>query len=199
MYKKLNIREVIFGHLGTFNSTKGKLLRSDVRDFLVIPLVLSFFLASVRQPNSNIQEILSICISILTGLLLNLLVLILSNISTRDIKISSVNAASRMKLIKETYFNISFSILLCLITLGSVFIHYVLDKSEQAHSIFLRFFKDPNTIYWVFGFLYGFLLYFFLIQIFLHLFLVLKRITKIFTIDMKLHLETRSPEDPNEQ
>lgn len=155
----------------------------------------------VRQPNSNIQEILSICISILTGLLLNLLVLILSNISTKDIKISDSNARGRMDLIKQTYFNISFSILVCLVTLGAVFMHYVFDKSQFMHTAILRLWENPNILYWILGYLYGLVLYFLLIQIFLHLFLVLKRITKIFTTDMDLHLKSKETDntDGNDQ
>ena len=183
---KLNIRAVIKNHLDTFKSRKGKYLKSDISSFLIIPAVISLVLVIVKRPDSNIQEILSICISVLIGLLLNLLVLILSNISAKDVKISMINARKRIALIKETYYNIAFSILLCLFTLGVIFIYYVFDKSVLIDGSLKELFENPNYIYKASCGVIGIVLYFLLIQIFLHLFLVLKRITKIFIKDMEL-------------
>lgn len=191
---KININNIIENHLCSFRGKNKAFTKEDKNSFFLYPLITAIMLAIIKLPSYAVKENFSLCLSILIGLLLNLLVLILSNISSKSIKISPKSISSRLELLKETYYNTAFTIILCIITLILLFTssldvgmpNFIL-KTPLFGTFIEKFLIKIPIIYYgaiFINWVIGVLLYFGIILIFLHLFMILKRIDKIFSNDI---------------
>ncbi|MDC7994821.1 hypothetical protein [Altibacter sp. HG106] len=183
LYSKLNISEVFSKHLKTFYGRKNQITPKDKFEWVVLPLIISILLALWHAPSQNTIDNLAICLSILIGLLLNLLVLILSSANDKNLKLSEKNKDTRLYLIEETFSNISFAIILNIAALLLLFIFSIEPNPKLINLIDIELY---GKIYEILVFIKSFLIYFLSVEIFLHLFMILKRINVIFSNDLKM-------------
>ena len=176
MYSKLNIKDIIDGHYATI----GKKTLSSKIEFVFFPLLLSLILIIVKVPDNDVKNIFSICLSILTGLYLNILVLLISSISSDKLEIGTKHKMIRLELLKETLYNVSFSVFTSVKALIVLFFSSILSFKIEALDNILYIWTNNNFNYLI-QFVFGFLLYKYTIDIFLILFMILKRINTLYT------------------
>jgi len=183
MYSKLNIKNIIIGHKDSLVNGKN---RSDYKkEFIYIPLLASTVLVLIRIPDNDVKNIFGICLSILIGLYLNILVLLISSISSENLKISFRQKKTRLALLKETLYNVSFSVYISVKALIALFLSTILivniDSLNDLLCVLIN--KDFNFVIQLF---LGFFLYKYTIDIFLILFMILKRINIIYSKEIDL-------------
>lgn len=117
---KIDVKDIIYGHLKTLkNYQTGKYSIKDVLTFFIFPLIISILLTMKSVVSKEGIQIILTVFSIFAGLLFNFLLLIMD--IGRRVKQQGATAtvdAKKQKateaLIKETYCNVSFSILVSL-------------------------------------------------------------------------------------
>jgi len=179
MSSKISVIEIVKNHFSTYEDSGGHRSRLDWEVMVVVP-----FLAAVIFPLFNIGTTVSAYTNVVTvgaiftGLLLNLLVLIYD----QKTKLLAQNLKSgdegydfyetRKRVIDEVHYNISYSILLSLL---SVVIATVASLDIKAS------FAIPGTV-WTFRieqWLFNFPLVFLLGHLVLTLLMILKRVYKL--------------------
>lgn len=134
MSSKLNITEIILGHFKTLKDSNGKTSITDISVFFLMPLLFSII--SIYRSfhlNDDITSLLVNFGSIFTALLLSVLVLVYD----QESKVEAVRAtdpfyAIKKKLLRELYYNISYSILCSLLLVLLCFFHSIVEsKSSQ--------------------------------------------------------------------
>lgn len=191
MNNKLNIINIVKEHAQSLSMIPfnfNTLIKGEFFHFIWIPLFVSavictFFKAPTNETLSYISTILSIFI----GLFLNLLVFLFPFIDNPH-KVKDTK--NRYLLIKETFYNISFVIILCILSLIIVF-SYGLSFSNfiKNKTYSIKYFEEYIFIlHWgklFFLKIQSFLIYFSLIEIFLTLLMIMKRVTKLFATELK--------------
>lgn len=124
MSAKVNVKDIIFGHIDTLKDEEGGVLKSDIFTFLLIPVLLSL---AVLVFGFNLDKDLSSLLvnfgSIITALLLSVLVLVYDQKNKlREGKGESLLQEKR-ELLDELYYNISFSILCAISLVILCFVH----------------------------------------------------------------------------
>ena len=144
MSSKVNIKDIISGHLGTLSKVDGGWSWFDFLTFFFIPIIIST--ASVIIGFSLNNEVSSLLVNfgaIFTALLLSVLVLVYDQESKlddryqRDTELKRPSDAfytAKKKLLGDLYYNISFSILSSLILIATCFAFSMADS-----------FVDPKT------------------------------------------------------
>jgi hypothetical protein len=183
MYSKLNISNIIIGHKDSLVNQKNK---SDYKkEFIYLPIFASVFLVLIKIPDNDVKNIFGICLSILIGLYLNILVLLISSISSENLKISSRQKKTRLELLKETLYNVSFSVYISVKALIVLFLSTILivkiDSLNDLLCVIIN--KDFDFVIQLF---LGFFLYKYTIDIFLILFMILKRINVIYSKEIEI-------------
>lgn len=113
MFQKINIWCIVKDHLVTLkNDNSDKPEFKDYLLFLLIPMAVPAILICVfkRELSESLINILITVLSIFVGLLLNVMVVIFDIIKKNEKTV-------KLRLIKETYSNISFAILISIITI----------------------------------------------------------------------------------
>lgn len=188
MYRELNIKRVFEGHFMSYKSKNGKINRTEKFSYLYLPILFSIFLGVFCPLNDHLKNIISICISILIGLLFNLLILVLTNINTEKfINHSTSDRLIRVSLIKETFYNVCFSVVISIITLINLFLIDVLKFPNDFNDFLFIIFEKNIDAY--FQTLLQIVLYFTFIQTFLVLFMIIKRIEKLFSVEIEQEIE----------
>jgi fumarate reductase subunit D len=200
MYRELNIKSVFEGHLMSFKGKNGKINKTEKFSYLYLPIFFSIYLGIFCPLNDGLKNIVSICISILIGLLFNLLILVLTNINTEKfINHSSSDRIIRVTLIKETFYNVCFSVIISIITLINLFLIDVLKFSTSFNDFLMIFFEINIDAY--FQTILQIVLYFTFIQTFLVLFMIIKRIEKLFRVEIEQEIDiikTKQKEELNQ-
>ncbi|MEZ7500788.1 hypothetical protein QO200_18900 [Flavobacterium sp. Arc3] len=197
MYRELNIRRVFEGHFMSFKGKNGKINRAEKFSYLYLPILFSIFLGVFCPLNDGLKNIISICISILIGLLFNLLILVLTNINTEKfINHSASDRLIRVSLIKETFYNVCFSVVISIITLINLFLIDVLKFPKGFNDFLFIIFKKNIDDY--FQTLLQIVLYFTFIQTFLVLFMIIKRIEKLFSVEIEQEIDNIEIEQKKE-
>jgi hypothetical protein len=188
MYRELNIKRVFEGHFMSFKSKNGKIDRNEKFSYLYLPILFSILLGVFCPLDDGLKNIISICISILIGLLFNLLILVLTNINTEKfINHTTSDRLTRVNLIKETFYNVCFSVVISIITLINLFLIDVLKFSTSFNDfLFIIFEKDIDAYFQT---ILQIILYFTFIQTFLVLFMIIKRIEKLFNVELEQEVE----------
>lgn len=180
MYSRLNFKSIIDGHNDTLKGANGIIPWKEKLEFYIIPIIISLVIAYFKYINDEITNILTICLSVLIGLLLNLLVLILSNVQSKDQILDLSNRKNRLNLIEETFYNISFTILLSIMALIAILL---MNMCLFDFKILVAPFITIN-IKFIIIYTFSVIIYFLNIKIFINLFMVLKRMTKVFKEDL---------------
>jgi hypothetical protein len=184
---KIDVTEIILKHFSTMQNAKGVFYRKDKMYFFIIPFIVGVLLTLIlRIPSEGLVNIFTLCLSVFIGLFLNLLVLIIS-FSENKLKIKDSN--NRSILIKETFYNITFTIIASLIGLGLLFIantefffsNWTIDMKFLEKTVF-KINKVPvNKI--ISLFFYS-LFYSIFSNIIMTLLMIIKRIFKLFHVDI---------------
>lgn len=120
MSSKINIYDILSGHLSTLcNDKSDKISKLDIITFYLVPLSVAIIIAynSVSLSKETIGLVVTIG-SILTGLLLNLLILVydqkknLPEVNQADAKWEKTQL--RHTVIEQLYYNISYSTIIAL-------------------------------------------------------------------------------------
>lgn len=120
MSNKINVSDIILGHFRTLRNANGKLSFIDIVTFILIPVFIGIF-AFFYQLNLS-KDIVSLLVNfgaIFTALLLSVLVLVYDQeikITTSNSNDSSALFQVRKKLLRQLYYNVSFSVV-CAIAL----------------------------------------------------------------------------------
>lgn len=115
---KLSVTQIISSHIKTLRNYSSK--RTSIKDlltFLILPVLIGFTLERSFYLSDKFSSSILTVFSILTGLLFNFLVLIIDACSKqkqRTVK-NNINELRKLNLIKETFSNVSFSILIAII------------------------------------------------------------------------------------
>ena len=126
MSSKINILEIIAGHFDTLRDTRDRLSKADIFTFIMLPLgagIASIILCF--NLDASLSSLLVNFGSILTALLLSVLMLVYEQESRLDstAEISSRIIELKRKLLRELYYNISFSIVCSLALVSMCFLH----------------------------------------------------------------------------
>ncbi|WP_394776503.1 hypothetical protein [Flavobacterium sp.] len=183
MYSKLNIKNIIIGHETSL--INGKSNSHYKREFILIPILVSVSLVLLKIPDSEVKNIFGICLSIFIGLYLNILVLLISSISSENLKITSKQKKIRLELLKETLYNVSFSVYISVKALIALFLSTILIVTSKSLNDLICVFTNRDFNFFIQSVL-GFFLYKYTIDIFLILFMILKRINIIYTKEIDI-------------
>lgn len=125
------------------------------------------------------KNIFGICFSILIGLYLNILVLLISSIPSENLKITHKQKKIRLELLKETLYNVSFSVYISVKALIVLFLSTILVLTNETLNDFFCVLTNHDFNYFI-QFILGLFLYKYTIDIFLILFIILKRINILY-------------------
>jgi hypothetical protein len=164
MSSKVNIKDIVYGHLGTLSKVDGGWSWYDFLTFCFVPV--AFSTASVIIGFSLNKDVSSLLVNfgaIFTALLLSVLVLVydqeskLDDKHQRDTELKRpVDAfyAAKKKLLDELYYNISFSILSSLVLIATCFAFSMADSfadpkatSVSASLILTKLVFTPITVF----------------------------------------------------
>lgn len=164
MFSKINIFGIIYDHFCTLkNYRNGKIYAPDLVLFFLIPLIISGFLSHRGFIiSANLANVLLTCFSIFAALLFNLLLLIFDiadKVKNNNSKSYSLEQSKVFyDLLKEIYINVSFCILISVLSIV----------------LLLGFFIDLDSC--IFLLILSSVVYFFVFVFILTLFMILKRV-----------------------
>jgi len=114
LFDKIDIRPILRGHFATLrdNAFASRVSREDIVLFIALPfcVAISLTFAGFRFRLDAVNGFLNL-FSILTGLLLNVLVLVLSLIGKNT---ENVDSKRRIQIIREVFANICYSVLVAI-------------------------------------------------------------------------------------
>lgn len=170
MINKINICPIIKGHIETLKDPRGiKILKRDIVGFYLFPLAVSGYLTwgnfKVIDKYVNIGIIAH---TIFIPLLVNVIFLIYNILEKNSV---SEKSRKSIKILKQLYSNIVYTILISMLSLISLAIYSATSINELVKTI--------NT----------FFLYFVLLHIFLTLLMIFKRIHLLLSKEIKDHAE----------
>ena len=156
---KINIVRIITSHISTLKNLN-KLNKADAWTFYIIPCAVSMLLCIKIEITTGLENLLGVILSIFIGLFLNLLMLLISYVPPTDIDDERKQILVATK--KESFYNVSYIILICIIELLLLLIFTYVKELEYITNIF------------------SFMIYFLSIHIFLSLLMILKRIFALY-------------------
>ncbi|PTQ86900.1 hypothetical protein [Nitrosomonas ureae] len=126
MSSKINICEIITGHFDTLRDTGDNLSKTDIVTFILLPFVIGIIsIFNSFNLDASLSSLLVNFGSILTALLLSVLMLVYEQESKLDSADKDKITVLKRKLLKELYYNISFSIICSLSLVFMCFLHSV--------------------------------------------------------------------------
>ena len=169
VFKKtyLNIFDIIIKHLECYKKTDERYSIISLMLYYVVPALIAWSLIQIKQLDSNVVNILTVIISILTSMLFTMLTLIIDMRKriVKDERYNANEASVSAKVLRETYYSIMFEILICILILMMCFI---------------ELFSSSYTLY------ASFVIYYLVFVLLMNLLMVLKRIFKVIDYDMKV-------------
>ncbi len=178
MSSKLNVSEIIIGHFKTLSNSQGEIVKTDIFVFYIIPVLLAIFSIYL---SCNLQKDISALLvnfgAIFTALLLSVLVLVYDQESKiEQIRSSDSLYLVKKRLLRDLYYNISYSILSSIFLVLLCFIHRVVDGLSSQIHIFSFYFEFKYDVY-----LATPLVVFITTNIFLNIIMVVKRMHVLLT------------------
>lgn len=177
MATKISISLIFQKHKETLKSTSDEYVDNEIREtrkishtdkfiFYWLPAIIAFFtLCFIHIPDEKATNLYGICLSIFVGLFLNLLVMITSFLRP-SVKVNDTK--TRLSLIEETFYNISYTIIMSLIGLGCLFlaIQDIFPNNWEVDFSFISWVGLGNiTFNSILHYVFSFLLYNVLIKI----------------------------------
>lgn len=168
MIEKINISKIVIDHISTFKDySTGKYNFADFFLFFLFPFLIAGILTYFNVVLSeNIVNVLVTSLSIFAALLFNLLLLIYDIIQKPD----DTNNIRKLKknFLKEIYSNISFCILIAIITVILLLISFLNFDNQQIEFIY----QQSN----IFSCIITFFIYYFVMLFIFTLLMILKRV-----------------------
>jgi len=160
MFDKVNVFRIIVDHVSTLKDYKtGNYVIGDFILLFVVPLLPAFFLLySEKQLNFNLISLFTILLSVCTVFLSNLALLIYK-ISQNTEKRDSYSALE-ISFLKEVWFNISFCILIAVLTITVLIFTGILGNHSKSFVLLIFNFVD----------------YYLVVLFFIALLIILKRV-----------------------
>ncbi|MDB9211796.1 hypothetical protein [Odoribacter splanchnicus] len=201
MATKINISLIFQKHKETLKSTSDEYVDNEIREtrkisrtdkfiFYWLPAIIAFLaLCFIRIPDEKATNLYGICLSIFVGLFLNLLVMITSFLRP-SVKVNDTK--TRLSLIEETFYNISYTIIMSLIGLGYLFlaIQDIFPNNWNVDFSFIPWVGLGNiTLNLILHYVFSFLLYNVLVKIIFALLMVIKRVFCLFNVDIRDYKE----------
>ena len=174
MFDKISIANIIKDHISTLRNNKTrKISYLDITLFFLLPFFISGFIVYLGiSLNDALVNALITSLSIFSALLFNLLLLVY-DVSEKKLYLPEttdpVENKRRIKtreLLREIYINISFSILVSIISVSTLLIYFL----KVSSCVFLSI--NICSLQW----LLALVIYYLTIQFALNLFMILKRI-----------------------
>ena len=134
MSSKVNVRDILVGHLRTLKDARtGKLSFADIFSFFVIPLIFSFaFIFFGKELGKDVASLLVNFGAIFTALLLSVLVLAYDQSNKlKDKPEDTPYKKLKLDLLKELYFNICYSIIASIILVALCLTYTILLNAES--------------------------------------------------------------------
>ena len=201
MATKINISLIFQKHKETLKSTSDEYVDNEIREtrkisrtdkfiFYWLPAIIAFLaLCFIRIPDEKATNLYGICLSIFVGLFLNLLVMITSFLRP-SVKVNDTK--TRLSLIEETFYNISYTIIMSLIGLGYLFLA-IQDIFPNNWNVDFSFIPWVGlgyiTLNLILHYVFSFLLYNVLVKIIFALLMVIKRVFCLFNVDIRDYKE----------
>lgn len=165
--KYLNCMVIIKKHLECFKKQNGDYSIISIGIYLGIPFLIALSLVQIKEIDSDVVNMLTIIVSILTSMFFTMLTL------TLDIRkkvlsnenYNANNASVSAKVLKETYYTIMFEILISIAILIMCFIEMFSNKFSKYTSV---------------------VIYYLTFVLLLNLFMVLKRIFNVINNDLDI-------------
>ncbi len=152
---KIRVIKILRGHFSTYeNDNTNKASFFDYICFVVFPIILSCYLVVFKNLEIHDINILLTVFSIFTALLFNFLMLI---IQVKDNPINETNKPEGFdenkynKLVNQTYYNVSFAIILSILAIVIIWILSILPEGNKREiriitivslSVMIAFFLD---------------------------------------------------------
>ena len=174
MFDKISIANIIKDHISTLRNNKTrKISYLDITLFFLLPFFISGFIVYLGiSLNDALVNALITSLSIFSALLFNLLLLVYdvsekkSYLPETTDPVENKRRIKTRELLREIYINISFSILVSIISVSTLLIYFLKVSSCVFLSINICSFQ------W----LLALVIYYLIIQFALNLFMILKRI-----------------------
>jgi len=189
MASKINITEIVKNHKSTLQDSHGNFIKNDKKLFIYYPIIIGLILTLiVRIPSDGLINIFAICLSIFIGLFLNLLVLI---ISFAEDKLNVKDKKNRAKLLEQTFYNITYTIIASLVGLGLLFLSNInfLPSSWELDISYLHKYICLCIGKIEYNKLINLSFYFIFYTVFSHiimtLLMIIKRIFKLFKVEIE--------------
>lgn len=173
---KINVLSIISTHIKTYrNYVTKRISMWDIISFILAPIGVSYILAIVYDckisADATYVNVILTVLSIFAALLFNFLMMIIQLKETKKVfSVHEKDLTQRQKdyihTVKETYYNVSFEILVSIVTIIIILISIIVDPSS---SIALNII---NVILW-----------FLIIMFFMNLCMILKRIFILYDIN----------------
>ncbi|MBQ4156010.1 MAG: hypothetical protein IJD90_04325 [Clostridia bacterium] len=132
---KIHIFNIIKGHFSTYrNDNTGKVSLVDYLSFLFLPIIISYYITFISDIVLSKVDVLLTVFSIFTALLFNFLMLIIQvkeKVSAeKEELVDKVNLDKYYKCVDQTYYNVSFAILLSIMAIILLWIISILPNKE---------------------------------------------------------------------
>ncbi|MDM1545551.1 hypothetical protein HX037_06590 [Ignatzschineria indica] len=163
MNKKIDIYEILKGHVKTLSDSKNNILKRDIAFFYIFPLALGAASTLLPTPSDGTISLFVNFGSILTALLLSVLVLIYDRQNRLNKSTDESFSQAKNILINELFFNISYSIVASLSLVASCFLYSIL------------------TFHYLQAFLFFPLIVAFSVNLFLTILMIVKRLHELLT------------------
>ncbi|WP_143504252.1 MULTISPECIES: hypothetical protein [unclassified Pseudomonas] len=132
MSSKINVTDILMGHIATLSDPAGKRSIGDYVTFFLVPvLVAGLGLLAGYNLNKDVSSMLVNFGAIFTALLLSVLVLVYDQESKLESrKGEDPLYESKRKLLGQLYYNICFSILSSIVLVALCFVHSVIYRMK---------------------------------------------------------------------
>ena len=132
---KIHIFNIIKGHFSTYrNDNTGKVSLVVYLSFLFLPFIISYYITFISDIVLSKVDVLLTVFSIFTALLFNFLMLIIQvkeKVSAeKEELVDKVNLDKYYKCVDQTYYNVSFAILLSIMAIILLWIISILPNKE---------------------------------------------------------------------
>jgi hypothetical protein len=175
VFSKINIFGIVQAHIHTLrNYRTNKLHYPDIVLFIFLPLIISVLLVYLDFPlNDGMVNALITSFSIFAALLFNLLLLVYGLTEKENGKPNVSN--DKLSILREIYINVSFCILVSVITTIILLAYFLRTKNCLLFKIDVCYFRWIQSL----------IAYYLSFQFLLTLLMILKRIYKLLEKDFK--------------
>ncbi|WMJ78468.1 MULTISPECIES: hypothetical protein [unclassified Sedimentibacter] len=126
----MNCFKIVNNHINVFNNKTGKLLLVPFLTYNILPFLIALGVNRIKVIDSDMVNIITVIISILTSMLFTLLVMLIDMKDKIDLKkfqnANQINIIKRA--IKETYHTVMFEILISISVLLLSFVYLFTQK-----------------------------------------------------------------------